>query len=688
MKRLYLSPPHMGPDELSLLQDAFQSNWIAPLGPEVDAFEREFAAAVGVPHAAALSSGTAALHLALQILGVGPGDSVLCSTLTFVASVSPITWMGAKPIFVDCSRETWNIDPALVDEGLSTASREGRAPKAVIAVDLYGQAADLGPIGESCRRHGAELVEDAAEALGATYQGRSAGAFGRIGVFSFNGNKIITTSGGGMMVSADRALVQRARFLAQQARDPGPHYEHSVLGNNYRMSNLLAAVGRGQMRVLSQRVERKRAIFEVYRSALAGVRGIEFMPEASYGRATRWLTTMLIDPAEFGATREDVWLQLEARNIESRPVWKPMHMQPVFRGCRVIGGGVAADLFERGLCLPSGTQMTDGDVSRVIESLLATRRRGAVARPSVAAGTASGEARLPAAVRGDEGAHLEAMPLRKRLPDRPVERRGLRSRLLTRRTSVVIDVLTMVSALGLAYLLRFDFDVPQRWLLIGITQLPLVLATQLTALYMSGVLSFVWKYVGMAEVPAFARAAVGSATALLAFRLLLPEPLTNLRIPISIIVVNVMLAFGGLLGMRVLRRALWEQQVSRKRAAESGSRHRPPVLLVGAGGVGVMVVREIRSRGEHDMDLRGFVDDDPGKRGAVISGIRVLGSTDDLPRLVPSLGIEQVILTIADAPEEERLRILSICDRIPVRVQMVPALYDLLQGRVSIEARP
>jgi dTDP-4-amino-4,6-dideoxygalactose transaminase len=364
----------MGAEELGLLQDAFRSNWIAPLGPHVDAFEREFALAVGVPHAAALSSGTAAIHLALQILGVGPGDTVLCSTLTFVASASPITWVGAEPVFVDSSRETWNLDPALLGEELSAFSRKGRAPKALIAVDLYGQAADLAPIGEACRHHGVELIEDAAEALGATYGGRPTGSFGRIGIFSFNGNKIITTSGGGMLVSAEEGLVQRARFLAQQARDPAPHYEHSVLGNNYRMSNLLAAVGRGQLRVLPQRVERKRAIFEAYRKTLGGVSGVAFMPEAAYGRATRWLTVILVDPAEFGATREDIRLHLETLNIEARPVWKPMHLQPVFRGCRVVGGAVAADLFDRGLCLPSGTQMTNDDVARVVEALLATPR--------------------------------------------------------------------------------------------------------------------------------------------------------------------------------------------------------------------------------------------------------------------------------------------------------------------------
>jgi dTDP-4-amino-4,6-dideoxygalactose transaminase len=364
----------MGTDELGLLQEAFLSNWIAPLGPHVDAFEGEFATAVGVPHAAALSSGTAGIHLALQLLGVGSGDTVLCSTLTFVASASPVRWVGAEPVFVDSSPGTWNLDPDLVREELLLSARRGRPPKAVIAVDLYGQAADLGPIAEACAQLGVELIEDAAEALGASYRGRPAGSLGRVGVFSFNGNKILTTSGGGMLVSAEEALVQRARFLAQQARDPAPHYEHSALGHNYRMSNLLAAVGRGQLRVLPQRVDRKRTIFEAYCRALRGVPGIEFMPEASYGRATRWLTVILVDPAEFGATRDDIRLHLESLNIESRPVWKPMHLQPVFKGCRVVGGVVAERLFDRGLCLPSGTQMTDDDVSRVVEGLLATPR--------------------------------------------------------------------------------------------------------------------------------------------------------------------------------------------------------------------------------------------------------------------------------------------------------------------------
>jgi pyridoxal phosphate-dependent aminotransferase EpsN len=303
MTRVYLSPPHLTGEERALVEEAFASNWIAPLGPQVDAIEAEFAAAVGVPHAVALSSGTAALHLALRLLGVGPGDEVLCPTLTFVASANPVLYLGAEPAFLDCDPGTWTLDPALLAEELAERAARGRLPKAVVAVDLYGQSADYEAILAACEGHGVPVVEDAAEALGATYRGRSVGGFGRLGVFSFNGNKIITTSGGGMLVSADRELVERARHLATQARDPAPHYQHSELGYNYRLSNLLAAVGRGQLRRLDERVAARRRVFDRYRERLGDLPGLDFMPEAPYGRATRWLTCVTLDPGRFGAGR-------------------------------------------------------------------------------------------------------------------------------------------------------------------------------------------------------------------------------------------------------------------------------------------------------------------------------------------------------------------------------------------------
>lgn len=364
--RLYLSPPHIGPDELGLVQEAFATNWIAPLGPHVDACEKEFAAYVGAKHAAALSSGTAALHLGLRLCGVVRDDDVLCSTLTFSASANPIVYEGARPVFIDSDVGSWNLDPALLDDYLCRRAREGRrVPKALVLVHLYGQCADIDPILATCARHGVTVIEDAAEALGATYKGRSPGVFGRCGIFSFNGNKIITTSGGGMLVSDDEALVRQARFLATQARDPAPHYQHSHIGFNYRLSNVLAGIGRGQLRVLPQRVDARRNVTESYRGLLADLPGLTFMPEADFGRSNRWLTCIQIEPTVFGADRETVRLALEAENIESRPVWKPLHLQPVFASCEAVGGAVAEKLFANGLCLPSGSAMTEIDIERV-----------------------------------------------------------------------------------------------------------------------------------------------------------------------------------------------------------------------------------------------------------------------------------------------------------------------------------
>jgi dTDP-4-amino-4,6-dideoxygalactose transaminase len=375
MSRIYLSPPHLSGHERELVAEAFDSNWIAPLGPMVDAFERELAQAVEVGHAAALSSGTAALHLALRLLGVGPGDEVLCPTLTFAGTAFPVVYEGARPVFLDVHPETWTLDPALLAEELERRARAGRPAAAVVTVDLYGQSADQAPILAACADHGVPVVEDAAEALGASYRGRSVGGFGRFGVFSFNGNKVLTTSGGGALVSDDGEAIARARKLASQAREPVVHYEHRELGFNYRLSNLLAAVGRGQLRVLGERVAARRRTFERYREALADLPGIGFMPEAPYGRPSRWLTCVTIDPAAAGVDREGVRLALEAADVEARPLWKPMHLQPVFAGCEAVGGAVAEGLFERGLCLPSGSSLTDADRERVVE-----RVRGAWGR--------------------------------------------------------------------------------------------------------------------------------------------------------------------------------------------------------------------------------------------------------------------------------------------------------------------
>ncbi|MBV8213447.1 MAG: GNAT family N-acetyltransferase [Verrucomicrobia bacterium] len=372
--RIYLSPPHMGEAELELVKDAFASNWIAPVGPHLDSFEKEFAEYLGMPHAAALSSGTAAIHLALRLLRVQPGDEVLCSTLTFAASANPIIYEGGTPVFIDSEPASWNMDPVLLREELNACAARGRLPRAVIVVDLYGQSADYDPILEACARYKVPIIQDSAEALGATYKGRKTGTQGRCGVFSFNGNKIITTSGGGMLVSDDPILIEGARFLATQARDSAPHYQHSTIGFNYRMSNVLAGIGRGQLRVLTERIAARRRNFERYKVALGSVPGIEFMPLASYGEANFWLTCITIDPEQFGATREDVRLALANHNIEARPIWKPLHLQPVFAHSRVRGGSVAEALFACGLCLPSGSSLTGAELDRICATVLATQK--------------------------------------------------------------------------------------------------------------------------------------------------------------------------------------------------------------------------------------------------------------------------------------------------------------------------
>jgi dTDP-4-amino-4,6-dideoxygalactose transaminase len=387
--RIFLSPPHMGGEEMQFIEQAFESNYIAPLGPMVDAFEREFAQKVGARYALAVSSGTAAMHLALRTIGVCAGDEVFASTLTFIGSVTPIAFQGAKPVFIDSDRQTWCMDPDLLRSELDRCAAASALPKAVVPTDIYGQCSNYDDIYACCSKYGIPVIVDAAEALGARYRGKNAGTGAAAAIFSFNGNKIITTSSGGMLVSDSRELIDRAQFLSQQARDTQPHYEHSEIGYNYRMSSILAALGRAQLRVLEKRVEEKRSIYQCYRDKLQGVPGIEFMPEAPNVRCNRWLTVILINPGQFGSDREAVRIALENENIESRPVWKPMHTQPVFSATatedgrrdrpsriasRAVGGMVAEDFFYRGLCLPSGTALMIKDIDRIVSIILNCRK--------------------------------------------------------------------------------------------------------------------------------------------------------------------------------------------------------------------------------------------------------------------------------------------------------------------------
>lgn len=369
--RIFLSAPHMSGNEQKYINEAFETNWIAPLGPNVNAFEEELASYAGTEGAAALSSGTAAIHLALDLLGVRKGDTVFCSSLTFIASANPIVYLGAEPVFIDSEPETWNMSPTALENAFRDAEALGQLPKAVVVVNLYGQSAKMDELNEICDRYGVPVIEDAAESLGSTYKGQKSGTFGKFGVYSFNGNKIITTSGGGMLVSNDIEELKRARFLATQARDQAKHYQHSVTGYNYRMSNILAGVGRAQLEVLDKRVETKRAVFERYVEGLGDIEGLEFMPELEETMSNRWLSVMTLNPDKIKVAPYDLIDSLEAENIEARPVWKPLHMQPVFEGNKFYAHGendvVSEQLFATGICLPSGTAMTHEEQEKVIQ---------------------------------------------------------------------------------------------------------------------------------------------------------------------------------------------------------------------------------------------------------------------------------------------------------------------------------
>lgn len=373
-KKIFLSSPHMGGFEQEFVKDAFDTNWIAPLGPHVDSFEKEISEYVGAKSASALSSGTAAIHLALKYLGVGRGDLVFCSSLTFSASCNPIMYEGAEPVFIDSEYESWNMSEIALAKAFMDCEKSGKLPKAVIVVNLYGQSADLDKIKEICDRYHVPIIEDAAESLGATYKNKYSGTIGDFGVYSFNGNKIITTSGGGMLVSNNEEAIRKSRFWATQSRDAARHYQHSELGYNYRMSNVVAAIGRGQLKVLNERVKQKQNIYEFYKNAFSNIDDIEMMPICSYGKPNYWLSVITLKE-ESRVKPIDIMLALEKENIESRPVWKPMHLQPYFEKFKFYSSkdgdsSVSEDLFNRGVCLPSDTKSTIDDLNRVTKIII------------------------------------------------------------------------------------------------------------------------------------------------------------------------------------------------------------------------------------------------------------------------------------------------------------------------------
>lgn len=371
-KRIHLSAPHMGEFEKQYVEEAFETNWIAPVGPNVDAFEEEMAAELRVDSAAAFSSGTAAIHLALLVLGIKEGDCVFCSSLTFVASANPILYQNAEPVFIDSEPDSWNMSPVALERALSEAKKQNRLPKAIIVVNLYGQSADMDPILELANAYDVPVVEDAAESLGAKYKGKSSGTFGLLGVYSFNGNKIITTSGGGMLVSDDPDLIAKAKFLSTQAREQEVHYEHKEVGYNYRMSNILAGVGRGQLRVLSERIKQRRRLFEAYHEAFKDWPEITWMPEPDWSFSNRWLSVCTINKDTSDVDVRKLMHALSQEMIELRPVWKPMHLQPLFRDAAYFphsNTSISDALYETGMCLPSGTSMTDDEIDRVTETI-------------------------------------------------------------------------------------------------------------------------------------------------------------------------------------------------------------------------------------------------------------------------------------------------------------------------------
>ena len=630
----------MSAAELSYIEEAFRTNYIAPVGPHVDLFEKEFAAHFGFKHAAAVSSGTAAIHLGLILMGVQRGDEVVCSSLTFAASANPILYEQARPVFVDSDDGTWNMDPVLLESWLAQRSQSGRLPRVVIAVDLYGQCADMRAIAAVCARYNVPLLEDAAEALGASYAGRAAGSFGKAAIFSFNGNKIITTSGGGMLVSDDAELIRKARFLSTQARDPVAHYQHSQLGFNYRMSNVLAGIGRAQLQVLDERVEARRRIYGRYLEGLGQLPGLRFMPEAPRSRSNRWLTCLTIDPAQAPIGVKDVLSALEKENIEARPVWKPLHLQPIFAGCEFVGSGVAQRLFEQGLCLPSGSAMSVVDQMRVIDIV-----KGCFEPPSV-------RISVPA-TKEQADATAEPVPPLRQLAASQVRETGMKmvrgllhwsDRNIGRHSLTRLAVVTLIHGLMLgatfavSYQLRWDFAVPANFSDQCLSLIFPIVLCKLILLYSFGQFRSMLSYFSVTDFGSVACAmstVSGLMLGLWYASAVMAAP------PRAVILMDFALSMGLIsafrLGLRVAR--VWGVS-GEKRAGLMEKR----VIVVGVGRDGANFARNLLQRAGCGLVPVCFLDENTANIGRSIHGLPVYGPLPKLAKIAARLKATELVI--------------------------------------------
>ncbi len=681
--RLFLSPPHMGTAELAFVEEAFRSNYIAPVGPHVDAFEKEFAARFGFRHAAAMSSGTAAIHLSLRMLGVRPGDEVVCSSFTFAASANPIVYEQARPVFIDSDDATWNMDPVLLEEWLAGRAKIGRLPRAVIAVDLYGQCADLERIAAACARHDVPLIEDAAEALGATFGGRPAGGFGRLGIFSFNGNKIITTSGGGMLVSDDAALITQARFLATQARDAAQHYQHSQLGFNYRMSNVLAGIGRAQLQVLGERVDARRRIYARYFEGLRDLPGLNFMPEAPRSRSNRWLSCLTIDPVIAGVDSEKVRRALDAENIEARLTWKPLHLQPVFAGCETVGGAVSQRLFEQGLCLPSGSAMTADEVARVVDVVRGTfpnqiRRRPA-STEAVPAVSANGRPFWEKARDVVRDRCMSGMRQLLAWSDRNISRNSH-----ARLTAVMLTYgVELAAVFYLSYAMRWDFSTPDDFQRQCFTLIIPIVVCKLILLQSFGQFRSVMSYFGLAD---FGRV-VTAMSIVSAFMLTLWFGSTvSAAPPRGVILMDFVLSVALISSFRLFLRLMRTWSVSGEMRAGLVERQ---VAIVGTGDVGQGLAKDLLQRRGCGLTPIFFIDDDPERIGRMIHGLPVYGPLDKLVKLAARVRVNELVITNIGLAPQRLKEIVEIGRKIGASTQIIPSFKPLSSGELKVErSRP